>query len=128
MPKTPTAKCRVAQRRHKRRQVWEDCAKKTGGGLTRADLKQTKSGRIVSRKKSAAAAAQNNVGLVAWRQALRKACENFGVSYQIPKKDTELYKEAKAIMNNTKKPTKKEPTKKPTRTTTKRSTRSTNKK
>ncbi len=35
-----------------RAQVWHGTAKKTSGGLTKKDLKQTKDGRIVSRKKS----------------------------------------------------------------------------
>lgn len=35
-----------------RAQVWHGTAKKTSGGLTKKDLKQTKDGRLVSRKKS----------------------------------------------------------------------------
>ncbi len=37
-----------------RAQVWHGTAKKTSGGLTKKDLKKTKDGRIVSRKKSEA--------------------------------------------------------------------------
>ena len=36
-----------------RRQVWEGKAEKTRGGLYKRDLKKSKSGRIVSKKKSA---------------------------------------------------------------------------
>jgi len=36
-----------------RRKVWNGTAKKTPGGLTKADLMQNKYGRIVSRKRAA---------------------------------------------------------------------------
>lgn len=46
----PTAETLAGQRR----QVWEGRAQKTRGGLTKADLKVSKSGKIVSKAKSSA--------------------------------------------------------------------------
>ena len=46
-----------------RRQVWNGTAKRTSGGLTKADLMISKSsGKIVSRKASAAATRNRNLG------------------------------------------------------------------
>ena len=48
--KYPTATTTAGQRR----QVWEGRAEQTRGGLTRKDLMESKSGRIVSRRASEA--------------------------------------------------------------------------
>ena len=45
-----------------RLRVWRGEAKKTAGGLTKKDLMRNSRGKIVSRKKSAAASSKNNLG------------------------------------------------------------------
>ena len=50
IPLYPTATTLAGQRR----QVWEGRAQMTTGGLTQADLMESKSGKIVSRRASAA--------------------------------------------------------------------------
>lgn len=44
-----------------RAQVWHGTAKKTSGGLTKSDLFQTNSGRIVSKKKHISASKHNRL-------------------------------------------------------------------
>lgn len=83
------------------RQVYEGKAMKTRGGLTKSDLKKSKSGKIVSRKKSLKAK-KNVDALSNWRHALTKACKAKGVPYTIPKKGSALYKSAKALMKKSK--------------------------
>ena len=51
VPHLPTAKTTAGQRR----QVYEGRAQMTAGGLAKKDLKRSKSGKIVSRRASAAA-------------------------------------------------------------------------
>ena len=46
----------------KRRQVYEGRAEMTTGGLTKADLKENKEGKVVSKKASASAKRNNNFG------------------------------------------------------------------
>lgn len=102
MPTTyPTATTRAGQNR----QVYEGRAKKTKSGLTKKDLKKSKTGKIVSRKKSMKAK-KHAAPLSAWRKALKKACKEKGVPYTIPKKGTALYKLAKKSMKPVKKPKK----------------------
>ena len=83
----------------KHRQVYEGKADKMPSGLTKKDLKVSKTGKIVSKAKSRLAK-QNSEPLKMWRQALAQACDERGVSYTIPKKRTALYNRAKAIYDD----------------------------
>lgn len=60
----PTAKTLAGQRR----QVWEGRAEKTRGGLTRSDLKRSKTGKIVSSKASKASKQRYNENKLAHYQ------------------------------------------------------------
>merc|ERR1719387_3193648 len=69
-------------------------AGKISSGLTKADLKETKSGRIVSKKKSAIC--KSNFG--GWQAALAKARKALNVKgFVAVKKGTPLYKKAKEL-------------------------------
>lgn len=87
------------------RQVFEGRAGKTSGGLTKQNLKKSKSGKIVSVKKSNLGkkiAKKNGLADYAkdWRAAVQEACNkhNDG-NYTVPRKNTPLYKAAKKIYN-----------------------------
>ena len=58
--------------------VWNGTADKTTGGLTKKDLKMSKSGKVVSATKSAQAKKTQSPALVMWRKSVAKA-------YQMPK-------------------------------------------
>jgi hypothetical protein len=85
--------------KHSRRRVLSGTALKTAGGLTASDLKRNKSGRIVSRKKSArAASSKNRAYLRAWRQAVQQAADRLGVDAVVaPRRGTPLYIAARRI-------------------------------
>ncbi len=104
--KRATAKTTAGQHR----QVFEGRASKTSGGLTKSGLKKSKSGKIVSKKKSELGkkiARKNGLADYAhdWRAAVRIACKRHKcktkdgkiVTYMIPKKGSKLYKAAKKI-------------------------------
>lgn len=56
----------------------------------------SKSGKIVSKRKSAAAKSRGEA-LEAWREALSEAADELGVPYTIPETGTPLYKVARRI-------------------------------
>ena len=64
-----------------RLRVWRNELKKTSGGLTRDQLTKNKRGKIVSKKKSDQAAAQNNLG-----SFLREAGKKVAASEMLRKK------------------------------------------
>ena len=73
-----------------RAEVFHGTAKHTAGGLKKANLKQTKDGRIVSRKASAASKKSMSPCFKAFT-ALAKAAK--GKSFaKMPKKGTQKYK------------------------------------
>lgn len=95
MPKYANKSCTTTAGRQ--RSVYEGRSEATrSGGLTKKNLTKSKTGKIVSKKKSVAAK-RNKDGMSAlsmWRRALASACAEKGVSYQIPRKGTALYKAA----------------------------------
>lgn len=81
------------------RQVYEGRADKTTGGLRKNQLMRSRStGKIVSKKKSALGK-RRDAPLKEWRTALKSACKEKKVPYQIPRKNTALYKLAKKHMS-----------------------------
>ena len=81
-----------------RRQVYSGKASKTKSGLSKSSLTKSKTGKIVSKKKSALGkkiAAKN--GFAKWRSALKKACSEHGKNYYIPRKSDPVYKKAKKM-------------------------------
>ena len=93
------------------RQVYEGRAEKTTGGLRKHQLVRSRStGKIVSKKKSALGK-KNDGPLREWRNALKSACKEKKVPYQIPRKNTALYKLAKKHMSKKTKTTRRKRTK-----------------
>ena len=78
----------------KYRQVYEGRAERTRSGLTKKDLKVSKSGKIVSKRASRAAKARQEP-LTIWRLAVTEAARELEVDYTIPKKGTVLYRAAR---------------------------------
>ena len=91
------------------RQVFEGRASKTSGGLTKSGLKKSKSGKIVSKRKSNLGkkiARKNGLAEYAndWRASVQEACKKHNKGkYKIPRKGTKLYKAAKKIYNEIRK-------------------------
>ena len=78
------------------RQVYEGRAEQTRSGLTKKDLKVSKSGKIVS-KRSSRAAQSRQTPLAMCREAVSEASADLGVAYTIPAKGTALYRAARRI-------------------------------
>ena len=78
----------------KYRQIYEGRAERTRSGLTKKDLKVSKSGKIVSKRASRAAKARQEP-LTIWRLAVTEAARELEVDYTIPKKGTVLYRAAR---------------------------------
>ena len=76
------------------RQVYEGRAERTRSGLTKKDLKVSKSGKIVSKRASRAAKGRQKP-LAIWRLAVTEAARELEVDYAIPKKGTALYRAAR---------------------------------
>ena len=76
-----------------RLEVWKGLRKKTSGGLTKSMLTRNKRGKIVSKKKSDQAAAQNNLG-----SFLREAGKKVAASEMLRKKGSK--KQPKAAPNH----------------------------
>ena len=79
-----------------KRNVMNGSAGKTSGGLTKSDLKKTKSGKIVSKKKSRIVL--KNFG--GWLDAVKKAKKSLGIpvkKFVLLKKSSPLYKKAASI-------------------------------
>merc|ERR1711990_556793 len=72
---------------------------KTKGGLKKADLTKSKSGKVVS-KKASAAGKKAYKNIKGWTAAVQKARKELGVKgFVAVKKGTPLYKAAKAHYN-----------------------------
>merc|ERR1719352_1648998 len=64
----------------KRRSVWSGAKHHTGSGLTKADLKKNKAGKIVSRKASARSAKSKGAKVIsAWGKAPKQARKQLGI-------------------------------------------------
>merc|ERR1712093_619105 len=80
-----------------KRRVFSGTKEKTAGGLTKADLVKTKSGKVVS-KKRLAAARKAYAHIKGWTVAVQKARKALGVKgFVAVKKGTALYKKAKEL-------------------------------
>lgn len=83
-------------KRGSRIKVVRGTAESTTGGLKKGDLVKSKSGLVVSRKKSEQARRNYNAagsGIKKWSGAYKKARMDLGVTgFEPPKKGTELYK------------------------------------
>merc|ERR1712048_763465 len=61
-------------------QVWNGTKVSTKGGLKKADLKKSKTGKIVARKASASAAKNKGAKTIrAWGEATKKARKSLGI-------------------------------------------------
>mmetsp|Transcript_25837 Transcript_25837/g.41391 ORF Transcript_25837/g.41391 Transcript_25837/m.41391 type:complete len:143 (-) Transcript_25837:169-597(-) len=93
-------KSTIANGQRRKVVVFRGTKLKTSGGLKRADLIKSKTGKVVSRKASAAgkkAYASIN-SIKGWTDAVQKARRELGVKgFVAIKKGTALYKAAKAI-------------------------------
>merc|ERR1712203_918445 len=79
--------------------VFKGNKEKTSGGLKKSDLVKSKSGKIVSRKASAAGK-KAYANVKGWIAAVQKARKELGVKgFVAVKKGTPLYKAAKAHYN-----------------------------
>merc|ERR1712083_89781 len=83
----------------KKGQVWKGTRERTAGGLTKKDLRKSKSGKIVSKKQSLAARKRfRKGGIGKWCKAVtmaRKACKITG--FVACKKGTKFYRKARAF-------------------------------
>merc|ERR1712029_514988 len=83
----------------KKWQVWKGTRQRTAGGLTKKDLRKSKSGKIVSKKQSQLARKRmKNGGISRWLKAVmaaRKALKLTG--FVACKKGTKYYKKARAF-------------------------------
>merc|ERR1712007_343711 len=83
----------------KKWQVWKGTRARTAGGLTKKDLRKSKSGKIVSKKQSQLARKRmKNGGISRWLKAVmaaRKALKLTG--FVACKKGTKYYRKAKAF-------------------------------
>mmetsp|Transcript_57958 Transcript_57958/g.104106 ORF Transcript_57958/g.104106 Transcript_57958/m.104106 type:complete len:112 (+) Transcript_57958:1-336(+) len=87
----------IAKGKRGKSSVFRGTKVKTSGGLKKSDLIKSKSGKVVSRKSSAAGKkAYGNIK--GWTVAVQKARKELGVKgFVAIKKGTALYKAAKAI-------------------------------
>ncbi len=83
------------------RRVWSGTADRTKGGLTKKDLTQNKSGKIVSKKKYALSKKNfKNSALSKWVAATQKARKELGLTgFVACKKGSAFYKLAKKYYN-----------------------------
>merc|ERR1712228_210924 len=83
----------------KKWQVWKGTRQRTAGGLTKKDLRKSKSGKIVSKKQSQLARKRmRNGGISRWLKAVmaaRKALKLTG--FVACKKGTKYYRKARAF-------------------------------
>merc|ERR1711925_40916 len=91
---------KVAKGKRAKLSVFKGTKVKTSGGLSKADLVKSKTGKIVS-KKASARAKKNFQGskLQKWCKAVQAARKAMGVKgFVAVKKGTPLYNKAKALM------------------------------
>merc|ERR1712139_327504 len=87
----------IAKGKYARAVVFRGNKQKTPGGLKKTDLIKSKSGKIVS-KKSSAAGKKAYAHIKGWTTAVQKARKALGVKgFQAVKKGSPLYKKAKEI-------------------------------
>mmetsp|Transcript_25836 Transcript_25836/g.41387 ORF Transcript_25836/g.41387 Transcript_25836/m.41387 type:complete len:140 (-) Transcript_25836:169-588(-) len=90
-------KSTIANGKRRKVSVFKGTKVKTSGGLKKADLIKSKTGRVVSRKGSAAGK-KAYANIKGWTDAVQQARKELGVKgFVAIKKGTALYKAAKAI-------------------------------
>merc|ERR1711861_125022 len=90
-------KKKVYSKKYIKTAVWKGKAVKTFGGLKKASLMKSKSGKIVSSKKSALGKKAYKY-ISGWTAAVKKARKALGVKGFVPvKKGSALYKKAKSF-------------------------------
>merc|ERR1712007_300141 len=78
--------------------VFRGAMDKTVGGLKKADLTKTRTGKVVSKKVSATAMKNYPSTLAKWTQACMKAREALGIEgFVLVKKGSALYKKAREL-------------------------------
>merc|ERR1719277_1839070 len=99
MKKMAMKKSVIAKGKRAKSSVFKGSKVKTSGGLKKTDLMKNKSGKIVSKKASAAAKKKKSYKkIMAWSSALAKARKQLGLKKFVPcKKGSALYKATKAL-------------------------------
>ena len=89
----------IAKGKRAKVSVFKGTKAKTSGGLTKADLKKNKRGKIVSAKASnRAKSSKSGMKIAAWGLALKAARKQLGIKgFKACKKGSALYKATKAI-------------------------------
>merc|ERR1711977_632419 len=88
---------KVAKGKHMRASVYSGRKEKTYTGLKKSDLVKSKSGKVVS-KKASAAGKKAYANIKAWTVAVQKARKDLGLKgFVAVKKGSALYKAAKTI-------------------------------
>merc|ERR1712046_64896 len=91
-------KKKVYSKKYIKTAVWKGLAVKTFGGLKKTSLMKSKSGKIVSSKKSAFGKKMYSKYLSKWTSAVQKARKALGVKgFVAVKKGSALYKKAKSF-------------------------------
>merc|ERR1712226_104318 len=90
---------KIAKGKYMRAAVFSGTKEKTKTGLKKADLIRSKSGKIVSRKKSASGR-KNFAHIKGWTVAVQKARKELGLTgFVAIKKGSAVYKKAKELYN-----------------------------
>merc|ERR1712188_150486 len=90
-------KSKIAKGKRAKASVFRGTKVKTSGGLTKASLIKSKSGKIVS-KKASAAGKKAYKNIKGWTVAVQKAKKALGLKgFVAVKKGTPLYKKAKEL-------------------------------
>merc|ERR1712224_289193 len=90
---------KIAKGKHMRAAVFSGTKDKTKTGLKKSDLIRSKSGKIVSRK-SSAAGKKAYVHIKGWTVAVQKAKKELGLKgFVAIKKGSAVYKKAKELYN-----------------------------
>merc|ERR1712072_660825 len=86
---------KIAKGKYRRAVVFRGGKEKTSGGMTKSDLIKNKTGKIVS-KKASAAGKKAYKNIKGWTDAVQKARKELGVKGFVPiKKGSAIYKKAK---------------------------------
>ena len=96
-PKKRKARKKKPSKVGKKWQVWKGTRERTAGGLTKKDLRKSKSGKIVSRKQSLAARRRfRKGGISGWLRAVTAARKSLKLKgFVACKKGTKFYRTAR---------------------------------
>merc|ERR1719420_1051667 len=91
---------KIAKGKYAKAVVFRGGKEKTYTGMTKSDLVKNKTGRIVSKKASAAAKKRFSTTIKGWLDAVQKARKELGVKgFVAIKKGSALYKKAQEFYN-----------------------------